>query len=238
MNRNTIRRSAWVVVILTILAIGTSVPAQPRAYQRPLSDFLDRQGTTFSFFPPCPDELGWINNNPMTTFGWFDYTGKCAEVLGLNLGTVVRGKVTERIISNDVAQVQVVLHTTNAYVWARPFDWWIPDPTGTDLTWFGYRPGYPVGPDAATGECHLDVVFYNPPNAPLPDLVALTYTGGYVAMKFRGTAFGPLREAFGVPEGTPGRLVVSQTGFFDKNGNPLPSGDGWPAEIVNLSVAR
>lgn len=62
--------------------------------------------------------------------------------------------------------------------------------------------------------------------------------GRFVAMRFRGNAFGPLRAAFGVPEGTPGHLVVSQTGFFDKNGNPVPSGDGWPAEVVKLTVAR
>jgi hypothetical protein len=237
-NTNMFRRTAWAVVILAALAIGTSVAAQGNLVQRPLSDFLNAQGKTSNFFYPCPDELGWINN-PTVTFGWFDYTGKCAEVLGLDLGTNVSGSVTERLLKDGRAQVQVILHTTNAYVWARAFDWWIPDPAGTDMTWFGYRPGNYIGPDVATGECHLDLVFYNPPNSPLPDMVALSYTPeNFVSMKFRGNATGPLRAAFGVPEGTPGHLVVSQTGFFNKKGNPLPAGDGWPAEIVNLTIAH
>jgi hypothetical protein len=41
---------------------------------RPLSDFLDAQGTTSRFFPPVPDMLGW-SDGPFINFGLVDYAG-------------------------------------------------------------------------------------------------------------------------------------------------------------------
>ena len=47
-------------------------------------------------------------------------------------------------------------------------------------------------------------------------------------------ADGPLRAAFGVPDGTRGKLVVSQTGLFDNPGEGKGVADGFPAETVRV----
>jgi hypothetical protein len=229
----------WAVVIVAAMAMGTSIVAQKKNVKRSLAEFLAAQGSTSDFFSPCPDEFGW-GNNPFTKAAWFDYAGKSAECHHLDLGTMVTGTVTERPMADGRALVQVNLHTTNALTWAaESFDANAP-------TWFGYRPDLiKLGNTPALGECHFQVVFYNPEMGyDLPDILALwlnpTPPVGQelVSLYFRGTATGPLHPAFGVPEGTPGNLYVSQIGFLNKkNGNPFPSGDGWPDETVELMRA-
>jgi hypothetical protein len=54
----------------------------------------------------------------------------------------------------------------------------------------------------------------------------------------RAQASGPLREAFGVPDGTPGRLEVTQTGLVGQAAKVSPRSplavDPYPAEKVIL----
>ena len=53
------------------VSVSTScLPETPR----PLSDFLDAQGTTQKFFPPVHDMLGWADG-PLIDFGLVDYAG-------------------------------------------------------------------------------------------------------------------------------------------------------------------
>jgi len=54
-------------------------------------------------------------------------------------------------------------------------------------------------------------------------------------ISFRATASGPLRANFGVPDGTPGRAVVTQTGLFMSKWKGATA-DGFPAERVDLYV--
>ena len=48
-------------------------------------------------------------------------------------------------------------------------------------------------------------------------------------------AAGTLREAFGVQDGTPGRLTCTQTGLFFTNFQGATA-DGFPVESIDLRV--
>ena len=96
----------------------------------------------------------------------------------------------------------------------------------------------------ALGRVEFQVVFDNTaPGAPLPDLVDAFILGNaapgqqLIALSIRVSATGPLHAAFGVPEGTPGRLVVTQIGNFRTSGGGATA-DGFPAERVDLHVIQ
>jgi len=95
--------------------------------------------------------------------------------------------------------------------------------------------GGAAGADAAVGESSLQVRFGNTaPGAPLPDLQQLFGAPvpgqeGPSFISFYARADGTLRGNFGVPDGTPGRAEVIETG----NG---ATGDGFPAERINLNA--
>src|SRR4051794_18405763 len=77
--------------VLTIGNMGAAPvqAAQDRTVQRPISDFLDAQGTTMVFNTPVPDQEGWANNPflsksaspPPFRFALFDYAGLANEYL-------------------------------------------------------------------------------------------------------------------------------------------------------------
>ena len=73
----------------------------------------------------------------------------------------------------------------------------------------------------------------------MPDFMQLVYCPapgqGLRRIRVSASAEGPLREAFGVPDGTPGRLTVSETALFQ---TPFMGavGDAFPVEHVNLKV--
>ena len=79
------------------------------------------------------------------------------------------------------------------------------------------------------------------PGAAIPDLVDAFILGNAAAgqelrfLSFRSQGDGPLRTEFGVPDGTPGRLTVTQTGLFMTQFQGATA-DGFPAERVDLTV--
>ena len=119
-----------VLVLVGVLMLGgvtmTKADAM-QAPQRPLSDFLSKQGTTMVFNTPVPDQIGWFNNSSgqfppaSARFALFDYAGLAADYLnhnfGISLGTTTSGSVTERPLADGRAEVTVILHTTNALAW-------------------------------------------------------------------------------------------------------------------------
>src|SRR5437016_1956309 len=96
---------------------------------RPISDFLNAQGTTSVFnhgVAGFPDEIGWGTSTATINagtgrFALIDYTGQDAAFLGLNLGTTTSGSISERLLSDGLAQVTVTLHTHNALAFAQEF---------------------------------------------------------------------------------------------------------------------
>jgi hypothetical protein len=226
----------------------------PGAQQRPFADFLDAQGTSTIFVPPAPDVIGWAEPpfDASTPFAWIDYTGKADELLDGILGTTVSGKVTEQAQAGG-RKVHVTLHAKNALSWVTTLDLACETPDcvlpqfGGNPLLFGRRL-QDLGGDpslAALGEANLEVTFTDDksPGDPLPDLVVGSYQ--QVFLKFHAHADGPLREEFGVAEGTPGRLTVVQTGvqldslvdcneFPDAKRCRTAIADGFPAEQVRL----
>ena len=239
-------RSGRVVGILAAVAlflafVGAANASLP-ARVRPVSDFTSTQGTTNIFIPPVPDFIGW-GDNPPHQFASIDYAGLANAWLvsngGTSLGTTVSGNVVERPLADGRALVSVTLHTTRANSWVvqNPGDF------ANDPLQFGYRAQDLLANPALTpalSESHFNVSFKNTvPGAPLPDLVDAFILGNAApgqelrSLSFRSSGDGPLRAAFGVAEGTPGQLVVTQSGLFF-TGFHGAVGDAFPAERVDL----
>jgi hypothetical protein len=117
-----------IALLLGMVAFATpmTIPVQAQGNQRPLSDFINAQGTTTCFTPPAPAQLGWGTGNNKTNgnknltpgrFALIDYTGLEGKYLlsqGIDLGTTVSGSVLERPLADGSALVTVDLQTKNA----------------------------------------------------------------------------------------------------------------------------
>jgi hypothetical protein len=230
---------AVAILLLGMMAASGGQKSAPSVQIRPIEDFLDAQGTLVPF--PVPAELqsiGWTD--PKTErFALVDYTGFANKWIKeqssgtISLGTKTEGKIIERRLHDGRAEVTVQLHTKNALTWVM--EPWAFDPYGDELV-FGYRAQDVVdGADPALGESLLMWVFINKaPGDPLPDLVAETLVGPTVEMimlSFEAHADGTMRDAFGVPDGTPGRAQITEIGLF-----PPGKDARWPAEDIKLKV--
>jgi hypothetical protein len=101
------------------------------------------------------------------------------------------------------------MHASNAYM--RAFD-----AEFNPLSGYGGVGGFQP---PSLGDALIQVKLKNTaPGAPLPDLNQLQACPepgqAWDVISLRARASGPLRAEFGVPEGTPGRLEVTQTGLF------------------------
>jgi hypothetical protein len=207
-----------------VIALSRAVPAPASAptSPRPISDFVSQQGTfcfpdgrggSVIFVPPLPNFIGWSDwrsgNN-----AWVDYAGLANAACGGDFGTQTRGTVIERPLPDGRADVTVTLHTTKALTWVieRCSDFAGATPV------FGHRAADVLaGAEAALGESFLQLSFTNSaPGAPLADLMQLFFlpAPGQQLHKyvFYAMAKGPLRNAFGVPNSTPGMVTVAETG--------------------------
>ncbi|WAS91711.1 hypothetical protein [Nannocystis punicea] len=181
---------------------------------RPLSDFLDAQGSMSTFFPPVPNYVGW-GDVGFETFALIDYAGLAATWLEDNGGpllhTHVGGNVKERETDDGAAEITVNLHTANALSFAQ---------SGAELvasnfdflntpTIFGEKAqDVLAGAAPSTGWASLRLTFtIDAPGDDLPDLeVLLNNPSAYapVSFDFKSQAIGTR------PDGTRARLVVHQ----------------------------
>jgi len=155
-------------------------------------------------------------------------------------GTVVDGKVLKRPIAGGKVEITVSLQTKNALTFViapSPAPPGQQDACGNWLDFaggpllLGHRnnelPPPPLS-ERALGDVFFHVSFVNGALDPIPDLLILFYTR-YADIReysFHATATGPLRAAYGVPEGTPGRVTIVQAGAASRS-NIMPA-------IVNL----
>ena len=233
--------SRWLLTGVAAMAIAaTTGPAS--AGQRPLSDFISRQGAWCAAVDDAgidclashyggpascgPDELTF-------TFPLFWGDPKSGITAGIDMlgqvsdgdpATAVDGSVAESSLPNGRADVKVVLQSSNARAIAFDAD-------GEGL--FGPAPG----------EAMAQVKFTNTaPGAPLPDFFQMLFCPApgqaleFLSMHAR--ASGSLQAPFGVPDGTPGRLEVTQTGLIGTSTLVDPHSrvavDAFPAEKVIL----
>jgi hypothetical protein len=193
-------QTKWVLIVtatflLTLyggLSLGFVQASE--ATERPISDFLERQGdfclnadlsggfyqgdrtepcdpdTTILLVPPIKNFIGW--GDPAANLNAsVDYAGLADDVLGGSLGTEFEGKVTERPLPDDRAEVKVHLETENALTFVVE---------GSD---FNVEPlfGERVAEDETIqnpvlGESKLELVFINKKlGDPLPDLIQLVF---------------------------------------------------------------
>ena len=248
------------LVGLGALCAITAVPLQAQGNQRPLSDFINAQGTTMVFTPPAPDQLGWFTGASKTNgaanltpprFALVDYAGKEAKYLkdnnNIDLKTTFSGSVSERALADGRALVTVDLQTKNALGWA------VQDPTGnfnSDPLVFGARVlDIVAGATPSLGSSHLHAVFTNTSvGALLPDIVVCiqglspcpTFELDFISFQasITGILHAPaLPDPVSWPEGAPGRLDVAQTGVITpaiQNGFKGPLLDAFPVESIAL----
>ncbi len=249
MTRSTSRRLLGLAALLALAAV-TAAPAQ--AAQRSIEEFIAAQGTyciddgsggCFVIVPPVPNFIGWTVTGE-TKAASVDYAGLANHpfdcgggvIGGPNpFGTTMDGSVLERPLDDGRAEVSVVLHTHNALAWVADNN----DFTSGPLL-FGHRVCAALGgADFGLADSQLQVVFLNPrPGAPLPDLMELFVARfpDMLSISFRASGTGLLRDAFGVEDGTPGRVNIAQTGTLNLSGWHGATGDGFPAELINLRV--
>lgn len=197
--------------------------------KRPLSDFLDAQGTSApSFFPPVPDYVGWAGPGPVVdvaeydNFGLVDYAGlanKYIEDSGAkSLNTQVTGQVRECALADGTARVTVKLVTANALGFAQS----IADLIESDFDFAGTATNFgakavdvAAGAEAAKGTAKLTTTFtIAGPGAPLPDFLDVNYTMNYkpASLDFYSTIIGRL------PDGQRARLIVDQVATQGEDG--------------------
>ena len=241
------------LLIIAITLVGAGHPAP--AVQRPIEDFVDRQGRwclynvgppgyqddpctvdSFLFVPPIANFIGWTDPAEGRLMS-VDYAGLADYYAGGAFGTETTGTVTERPLKDGRAEIHVRLYTSNALTWM------VDDP---DLTGdfnrpllFGHRaPEVLDGEESALGDSFLHVKLINTaPGADIPDLlqvfIAPEEGQEVVFLATNASATGPLRELFGVPDGTPGRATVVQTGLCMPPAQG-PVWDAFPAEWIKL----
>jgi len=263
--------SRWLTgVLVIVVAMCLAFPVQAKTTQRPLSDFLSTQGTyciddgsggCYLFVPPDPNFLGWSTNLSKSPiyFAGVDYAGLANAYPSGNTPTF-SGNVTERPLPDGRAEITVLLQTKGANIWVIQLDQndqsiWGEQIAGTAPTLFGHRPTDVLSGQGQTlADTNIHVVFINDyPGAPIPDLIQLNNfpDGNHPVklLKFSAQAKGPLTAAYGVPEGTPGKCTIIQTGLTEVQLKQLSDSfkgqagahsrvafDAFPAENIDLQV--
>jgi hypothetical protein len=220
------RNSAVIIaLVVAVLLSATAASAQPgTATTRPIEEFVAAQGTycvelpdgsCLDIFRGVPDLVFWgIPGFPRSAY--VDFAGHTEAYLaahgGPPLGTEIHGKIVERLLADGRAAVHVVLKVDNTLAWVteEANAWTIKDAT----LLFGNRAADVLaGEQPGLCDAHFEVKFINTaPGAPMPDLIQLLFrTEPGQEPKFVSVhchATGPLREAFGVEDGTPGRANI------------------------------
>lgn len=235
-------RRPLVILAALVLALVTAMPAAAagKAGQRPLSDWIDAQQANLD--PTVPVELQAVDFFDPTSGENLiaDMDGRIALWVSENGGASytpsLAGNVTERLLPDGRALVKVEVRYSKAitYSWQDEGDF----PNGPEL--FGYRASeIASGASAALGSGYFHLTFISPtPGGPLPDLNQLAFAPvegqEILAVSFHNGAAGPLREASGWAEGTPGTAATQQVGVFHASFKGA-TGDGFPVEWVTVA---
>jgi len=252
--KRTVLATAVAGMLLPVLGVAGAFKGEDCVSEtmRPLSDFLDAQGTSGStFFPPVPDYVGWASSD-LVTFALVDYAGLANRYIVDNgaksLNTQVNGQVRECTLPADAegnvkARVTVKLVTANALGFAQsiadlsatnpPFDF-----ANTDTNFGAKAVDVAAGAEAAKGTAKLTTTFtIESPGAALPDFLDVafipepgddTYPYAYApaSLDFHSTTIGRL------PDGQRARLNVDQVAATQGTGEEA----GWVYSVENVEI--
>jgi len=223
--KNTLKIFALIGFISPVVGYGGSQADLTNCETRPLSDFLDAQGSTQFFFPPVADMLGWTDLG-FEYFALVDYAGLADDYVetetGDSLGTKMTGRVLECATDDGRTKISVVLNTRKALGFAQSVQALID--SGFDFlntpTVFGVKAQDVVvyGDVPALGPASLRVSFFiEAPGDPLPDIRSAFQENipdvRPISLDFRSTTIGYL------PDGTKARLRVQQVAASDAAGD-------------------
>jgi len=180
-----------IITLLVVIGAGL-IQTLATAAQRPISDFLTRQGTycvtqlgsdgslpygscgTYGGsscvlqVPPVPNYVVW--NDPAGQAVSFDYAGLADRALGFPFGTTTTGTINEVLQRDGTVIVTILLHTQNALTWAADgatffygFQGSSGDAAVPATPLFGHSATQvAAGAQAALGSCNLKVVIHGP----------------------------------------------------------------------------
>ena len=145
-----------------------------------------------------------------------DYPGIASAYLAANggpdLGTTFSGSVTERVLKDGRAEIDVVLRTENALTFVEDIN----TPVFGSVIRLGATPAQVLaGAPVAIGSSTLRLTYIAPaPGMPLVAVSQVLYfeADRYQLLKlsFFAEATGILHAASGYPEGTPGRVLAKE----------------------------
>ena len=238
----------WCVLLWACITLACTLNAQTMT-TRDLSEFLSAQGR-FCF----PDGTGGctVFIPPVSNFfGASDLTGKLmsADYAGLVarcwptlLPTTFDGTIIERPLKDGTAEIELILHTSNALTWVTQGADFVSGPVLFGQRWSTSgtcgAPSTAGLTNPALGDIHLHMVFTNPsPGYPLPDLEQLLgfpKPGQAVtSLKWTVKATGLLYNLPGIADGTPGQASTDQVGLLTKT-NGKAATDGFTVERIDL----
>ncbi len=260
------RLKNFVLAVLTLLSLVIGNSTYALTVQRPISDWVSSQGSyLFSNINGIPIHkfVGWSNSDG-SLFYLVDFAGVKARDLGLP-PPIISGKVTEKALPDGTADVTVDLHASNALTYITNASVFynniaqctlnpgIAFPVNVNIdfcpTLFGYSvqelalaPKGSLKP--AFGDAYFTMEFINQVptgvtvgKEPLPDLRDVIFGSALISQSISSSAFGVLRAAFGVPDGTPGRVQNVQLYFPYNpgvNNHVIPNGP-LPG-LINIKV--
>jgi len=206
-SKNNMKKLSVTITVGLLAVIGCGlVQTNANAGQRPINDFLSRQGAwslhldangnvncTSSLYdggvsgvvfdPPIHNFVDWTEPQNNTS-AVFDYAGLVNAAAGGALGTTTSGSINEVVHPDGSVTVSILLHTTHALAWATTGA----SGYGTDL--FGHT-GLEVlaGASPSFGSCMLRLVINGPAaGQKLPDFFEVYYgcgTWSLVSVDFR-----------------------------------------------------
>ena len=238
--KNTLKLFALIGFLLPFASQGGSLSDLSSCEKRPLSDFLDAQGSTVLFFPPVADMLAWTDQ-VVEYFALVDYAGLADEYVesetGSSLGTRMTGRILECATDDGRAKISIVLNTRKALGFAQSVEALANN--GFDFlntpTIFGVKAQDVVdsGDAPALGPASLRATFFiEEPGAPLPDIRFVFQDNPEEArplsIDFRSTTIGYRAN------GTKARLRVQQVGAT----TPATGDLVFSREIVDFSKKK
>lgn len=219
-TKHLLKRALLATAVVGILVPGLGVAGAFKGddcisvTKRPLSEFLDAQGSDSTFFPPVPDYVGWAGAD-FVTFGLVDYAGLADSYIAsedptLSLNTQVTGQVRECALPDGSARVTVTLVTANALGFAQSIEDIIAndfDFAGTDTIFGAKAVDVAVGEPPAKGPAKFTTTFtIAEPGAPLPDFLDVVNTTDFApaSLDFSSKTIGRL------PDGKRAALEIEQ----------------------------